>query len=150
MTRAEVLARVLDLVGDDVAQIVEHEIDELMARHDHDYELPAGEPDPAAGNVGEEAVSELLASVLDSVMQHRADLVALVERLAVDSGVALPYVAPEYLPTPGDPTPPVFPHWWVVEADGPDRAKVRPRDFDLDGVPEVLTTLGRRGSAYNC
>ena len=104
-------------------------------------------PDPVAGNVGEEAVSELLASVLDSVMQHRADLVAIVEHLAVDSGVALPYVAPEYPPVPGDPAPLVFPHWWVVEADGPDRAKVRPRDFDLDGVPEVVTTLSRRGSA---
>ena len=147
MTRAEVLARVLDLAGNEVAQIAEREIDELMARHDHDYELPAGEPDPAAGNVGEEAVSELLASVLDSVMQHRADLEAIVERLAVDSGVALPYVAPEFLTTPGDPASPVFPHWWVVEANGPDRAKVRHRDFDLDGVPEVLTTLGGRGSA---
>ena len=114
-----------------------HEIDELMARHDHDYELRAGEPDPVAGNVGEEAVSELLASVLEAIVEH----------LAVDSGVELPYVAPEYLPTPGDSTPMVFPHWWVVEADGPDRAKVRPRDFDLDGVPEVVTTLSRRGSA---
>ena len=147
MTRAEVLVRVLDLAGDEVSEIAEHEIDELMARHDHDYELPAGEPDPAAGNVGEEAVSELSASVLDSVMQHRADLVALVEHLAVDSGVELPYVAPEYLPTTGDPTPLVFPHWWVVEADGPDRAKVRPGEFDLDGVPEVVTTPVRRGSA---
>ena len=89
-------------------------------------------------------MSELLASVLDSVMQHRADLVALVECLAADSGVALPYVAPEYLPTPGDSTPLAFPHWWVVEADGPDRVKVRPRDFDLDGVPEVVTTLSPR------
>ena len=144
MTRAEVLARVLDLAGDEVAQLLEHEIDEIMARHDHDYELRPGEPDPVAGNVGEEAVSELLASVLDSVMQHRADLVALVECLAADSGVALPYVAPEYLPTPGDSTPLAFPHWWVVEADGPDRVKVRPRDFDLDGVPEVVTTLSPR------
>ena len=147
MTRAEVLARVLDLADDEVAQIAEHEIDEIMARHDHDYELPAGEPNPDAGNVGEEAVSELLASVLDSVMQHRADLVAIVEHLAVDSGVELPYVAPEYLPTPGDSTPLVFPHWWVVEAAGLRQAKVRPRDFDVDGVPEVVTTLGRRGSA---
>ena len=44
MTRAEVLARVLDLAGDEVAQIVEHEIDEIMARHDHDYELRAVSP----------------------------------------------------------------------------------------------------------
>ena len=36
----------LDLAGDDVAQIVEHEIDVVMARHDHDYELRAGEPRP--------------------------------------------------------------------------------------------------------
>ena len=71
----------------------------------------------------------------------------IIAGLAVDSGVALPYVAPEYLPIPGDPAPLLFPHWWVVEADGSDRAKVRPCAFDLDGVPEVLTTPGRRVSA---
>ena len=88
MTRAEVLARVLDLAGDDVAQIVEHEIDEFMARHDHDYERRAGEPDPVAGNVGEEAVSELLASVLDSVMQHRADLMLTMKSGTVNGAPA--------------------------------------------------------------
>ena len=120
MTRAEMLARVLETAKSDddgvVAQYAERLVDEVLEDHDPYYKTPSDHPNPNDGYVDEDAIIDLLGRVLKWLDRDRCDLSALVERLAVDSGVALPYVAAERLDIREVGKRKAHPEAWVVRS----------------------------------
>ena len=86
-TRADLLAHVLEAARADdcvVAEFAERLVDDVLEAHD---------PYHTDSVVGEVAAVDLLGRMLKWLVRDRRDLSALVECLAVDSGVSLPYVA---------------------------------------------------------
>ena len=112
-----------------VAQYAERLVDEVLEDHDPYYKTPSDHPNPNDGYVDEDAIIDLLGRVLKWLDRDRCDLSALVERLAVDSGVALPYVAAERLDIREVGKRKAHPEAWVVRADGAGGATIRQRFY---------------------
>ena len=137
VTRSELLNRVIrtvkesstEFLGDDdialVAECAKRHVDEVMEDVDSDY-FPGA---PGIDDADDEATSTLLCKVLTNVLLERRSLKAMIECLAKDSDLVLPYVAP---------AGPDNPETWIVELAA-NIVKVRRRQ---------QTDVGRL-SAYN-
>ena len=123
LTRADVLAHVLEAARADdcvVAEYAERLVDDVLEDHD---------PYHTDSVVGEVAAVDLLGRMLKWFVRDRRDLSALVECLAVDSGVRLPYVALEQRHPREAGMKRAHPDAWVVIADDVGGAKVRQRFY---------------------